>query len=360
LSTIEQIEQAAGPSGALSGRGVVTQWARTAALAAEGPQRMTAWPDTEFSETMGEALPPVVLPCRSNGIRRADLRCVPNTSTEQRIPRATPAHTPGPGMRVPTALRSIAFERAVAADAWGGNAMRARTALLSSLSSNMPTASMSLIGPTTPTNPINALSTNLEAPVTCMDTTPHLDFDLDFDPLWHTLGSGACVAAALTLVRIGLDYAFRHGERRLEHEDRRRAHQRDAEARLERLLQDRLSEVDRRLERCQLEVETERDRRCAIERDYAALLRAYELLEEHCAAGHRHGQGQRARRTAVDEPASVIDPTPLPREHAKPQDAPQLCSSGPPDASRAPEPQVEGAAPATTQGATGESSRRPE
>jgi hypothetical protein len=338
----------------------VTQWARTAAQAAEGPPRMTAWPDAEFSETMGEALSPVVPPCRSNGIRRADLRCVPNTSDRTAHPSSyARAHT-RPGMRVPTALRSIAFERAVAADACGGNAMRARTALLSSLSSNMPIASMSLIGPTTPTNPINALSTNLEAPVTRMDTTPHLDFDLDFDPLWHTLGSGACVAAALTLVRIGLDYAFRHGERRLENEDRRRAHQRDAEARLERLLQDRLSEVDRRLERCQLEVETERDRRCAVERDYAALLRAYELLEEHYAADHRHGQGSRARRTAVDEPAIVIDPTPLTHEHAKPQDAPQLRSSGPSDASRTPEPQVEGAAPATTQSATRESSRRPE
>src|SRR6185503_9217328 len=97
---------------------------------------------------------------------------------------------------------------------------------------------------------------------------------------WHSLGGGALVAAVLTLVRIGLDYTFRNGERRLEREDRRGAHQRDAEARLERVLQDRLSEADRRLEKCELEIETERDRRVAVERDYAVLVRAYHLLED--------------------------------------------------------------------------------
>jgi hypothetical protein len=104
--------------------------------------------------------------------------------------------------------------------------------------------------------------------------------DLDLDPDWHSLGGGALVAAVLTLVRIGLDYCFRHGERRLEREDRRGALERDAEARLERVLQDRLSEADRRLERCELEVDSERARRVAIERDYAVLQRAYELLQD--------------------------------------------------------------------------------
>src|SRR6266542_669702 len=77
-----------------------------------------------------------------------------------------------------------------------------------------------------------------------MDATT-LDFDVDLDSVWHSVGGGACVAAAVTLVRIGLDYAFRHGERRMEREDRRGAHQRDAEARLERVLQDRLSGASR-------------------------------------------------------------------------------------------------------------------
>ena len=105
-----------------------------------------------------------------------------------------------------------------------------------------------------------------------------LDFDIDLDSVWHSVGGGACVAAAVTLVRLGLDYAMRNGERRSEREDRRRAHQRDAEARLERVLQDRLCEADRRLERVELEADAERERRCALERDYAALKQAYELL----------------------------------------------------------------------------------
>jgi hypothetical protein len=113
-------------------------------------------------------------------------------------------------------------------------------------------------------------------------TALDFDIDFDFDPVWHSLGGGACVAAALTLVRIGLDYAFRNGERRLEREDRRHAHQRDAEARLERVLQDRLAEADRRLQRCDQELETERERRFALERECAVLVRAYELLKEQC------------------------------------------------------------------------------
>lgn len=105
-----------------------------------------------------------------------------------------------------------------------------------------------------------------------------LDFDFDLEPLWHSVGGGACVAAGLTLLRIALEYAARHGDRRIEQQDRQSAYQRDAEARLERVLQDRLADADRRLERCELEVDTERQRRLALEREYALLLRAYEAL----------------------------------------------------------------------------------
>ncbi|HEY3057384.1 MAG TPA: hypothetical protein VGL99_00250 [Chloroflexota bacterium] len=132
---------------------------------------------------------------------------------------------------------------------------------------------------------------------------PTLDFDVDLDSVWHSVGGGACVAAAVTLVRIGLDYAFRHGERRMEREDRRAAHQRDAEARLERVLQDRLSETDRRLERSELEAETERERRFALERDYAVLTRAYDLLKDQCAHGSRRiAHLEEADRVRTEEP----------------------------------------------------------
>ncbi len=135
-----------------------------------------------------------------------------------------------------------------------------------------------------------------------MDATT-LDFDVDLDSVWHSVGGGACVAAAVTLVRIGLDYAFRHGERRMEREDRRSAHQRDAEARLERVLQDRLSEADRRLERTELEAVTERERRFALEREYAVLTRAYELLRDHCAHGPRlTAQVDEADRVRTEDP----------------------------------------------------------
>ena len=76
---------------------------------------------------------------------------------------------------------------------------------------------------------------------------------MDSDFLWHSIGGGAIIAAALTLARLLLDYGLRGGERRVEQDERRRSQQRDAEARLERLLQDRLAESDRRLERCDLE-----------------------------------------------------------------------------------------------------------
>jgi hypothetical protein len=125
--------------------------------------------------------------------------------------------------------------------------------------------------------------------------------DLDLDPIWHSLGSGALIAGALTLVRLGLEYAIRRGERRLDHEDRRRAYQRDAEARLERVLQDRLCEADRRLERCELEIESERGRRVAVERDYAVLCSAYEVLKEQCAALHAEQAASLGQRRRLNE-----------------------------------------------------------
>lgn len=130
-----------------------------------------------------------------------------------------------------------------------------------------------------------------------------LDLDLDLDPVWHSLGGGALAAAVLTVVRLGLDYGFRHGERRLEREDRRGAQQRDAEARLERVLQDRLSEADRRLERCELEMDGERERRVAIEREYAVLVRAYDLLKDQYSVVHAEVTEQRRSRGEELPPA---------------------------------------------------------
>jgi hypothetical protein len=146
-----------------------------------------------------------------------------------------------------------------------------------------------------------------------MDTS-HIDLGFGFDqadlsPIWHNLGSGACIAALVTLVRLGLEFVVRHGERKQEQEDRRRTHERDAEARLERMLQDRLSEADRRLERCELEIDTERDRRVAVEREYAVLVRAYELLEERCAIEERCANGHGLSAAAQRGPRPLeLDP----------------------------------------------------
>ena len=102
---------------------------------------------------------------------------------------------------------------------------------------------------------------------------------MDSDFFWHSLGGGAIVAAALTLARLLLDYGFRGGERRLEHAERRRGQQRDAEARLERILQDRLADADRRLERYEQDVSAERVRCATLEHEHARLQHAYELLQ---------------------------------------------------------------------------------
>jgi hypothetical protein len=107
---------------------------------------------------------------------------------------------------------------------------------------------------------------------------------MDSDFFWHSLGGGAIVAAALTFARLLLEYGFRGGERRLEHDERRRGQQRDAEARLERVLQDRLADADRRLERYEQDVSTERVRCATLEHEHARLQHAHELLKEQYAS----------------------------------------------------------------------------
>ena len=89
---------------------------------------------------------------------------------------------------------------------------------------------------------------------------------MDADFLWHSIGGGAVIAAALTVVRLILEHFAHRAERRTEREERRGMRQRDAEARLERVLQDRLAEADRRLER-----------------EHLLLLQAHELLKEQYA-----------------------------------------------------------------------------
>src|SRR5215470_6596660 len=80
--------------------------------------------------------------------------------------------------------------------------------------------------------------------------------DIDLEPVWHTLGGGAAAAAVFTLLRLGLEYGFRHADRRIDRDERHHGQRQDAE---------------RRLERCQLEVDAERERRIVIEREYAVL-----------------------------------------------------------------------------------------
>ncbi len=107
---------------------------------------------------------------------------------------------------------------------------------------------------------------------------------MDSDFLWHSIGGGAIIAAALTLARLLLDYGMRGGERRVEQDERRRSQQRDAEARLERVLQDRLAEADRRLERCDLELHTERARSAALEHELLRLEQACDVLKAQAAS----------------------------------------------------------------------------
>ena len=107
---------------------------------------------------------------------------------------------------------------------------------------------------------------------------------MDSDLFWHSLGGGAIVAAALTLARLLVEYAVHRSARRLEHQERRRGQQRDAEARLERLLQDRLADADRRLERCEQDASAERLRCATLEHDHARLQQAHEQLQAQYAS----------------------------------------------------------------------------
>jgi hypothetical protein len=110
---------------------------------------------------------------------------------------------------------------------------------------------------------------------------------MDADTLWRSLGGGAAIAAALTLVRLFIEYRLRGHERRVEQEERRRRQQADAEARLERILQDRLAEADRRLERCALDLNAERLRCGTLEHENLLLQQANALLNERLASGVR-------------------------------------------------------------------------
>src|SRR5262245_39139894 len=116
---------------------------------------------------------------------------------------------------------------------------------------------------------------------------------MDPDFFWHTLGGGAIITAALTLARLLLDYGLRGGERRFEHDERRRSQQRDAEARLERILQDRLAETARRLERSDAELCEERVRTAALEHELLRLQQAYDLLRTEYARLLQAGGAQR-------------------------------------------------------------------
>jgi hypothetical protein len=119
---------------------------------------------------------------------------------------------------------------------------------------------------------------------------------MDPDLVWHSLAGGAILAAAITFGRLLLDYGFRGGERRGDQDDRRRAHQRDAEARLERVLQDRLAESDRRLERCDAELQSERARATILEHELLRTQQAFELLKVQYATLVQHEERQRLPR----------------------------------------------------------------
>jgi hypothetical protein len=119
---------------------------------------------------------------------------------------------------------------------------------------------------------------------------------MDADAFWRSLGGGAAIAAALTLVRVLVDYRLRGNERRVEHEERRRRQQADAEARLERVLQDRLADADRRLEHFALDLSAERLRCGTLEHEHALLQQAHALLkEQHASLQAEHAREQQPR-----------------------------------------------------------------
>ncbi|HLZ32291.1 MAG TPA: hypothetical protein VKV73_33640 [Chloroflexota bacterium] len=106
---------------------------------------------------------------------------------------------------------------------------------------------------------------------------------MDTDAFWRSLGGGAAAVAALTLVRLFIEYRVHLNERRHEQEERRRRQQADAEARLERVLQDRLADADRRLEHFALDLQAERLRCGTLEHEHALLQQAHALLKEQHA-----------------------------------------------------------------------------
>ncbi|HEV7664412.1 MAG TPA: hypothetical protein VGQ62_12810 [Chloroflexota bacterium] len=97
---------------------------------------------------------------------------------------------------------------------------------------------------------------------------------MDNDTLLHSLAGGAIITAAFTFARLLLEYGSRASDRRVEHDDRRHQQQRDAEARLERVLQDRLAEADRRLDRLQQAHELLVQQYACLQSDYERLCRA--------------------------------------------------------------------------------------
>src|SRR5215469_5083889 len=108
---------------------------------------------------------------------------------------------------------------------------------------------------------------------------------MDSDFLWHTLGGGALITAALSLARL-----------LVEREDRRRGLQRDAEARLERILQDRLAECDRRLERSDADLRAERVKAASLEHELTCLRQAYDVLRVEYANLLHADEAQRLPR----------------------------------------------------------------
>jgi hypothetical protein len=102
--------------------------------------------------------------------------------------------------------------------------------------------------------------------------------DTKLEPLWGSLGGGALVAAVLTIVRLLVEYALRHRDRRLDQAERRGAFERDAEARLERLLQDRLSEADHRYAVLVQLHERLKDQYASLHAEHAVLVTEYRIL----------------------------------------------------------------------------------
>jgi hypothetical protein len=103
---------------------------------------------------------------------------------------------------------------------------------------------------------------------------------MDTNTFFYAAAGGAILAAALTFGKLLLDYGLRGGDRRRDADDRHRRQQRDAEARLERILQDRLADADRRLDRYELEVMTERIRCATLEREHTRLQEEHQALKQ--------------------------------------------------------------------------------